>query len=88
MTSKITYQEIIDKFYEITIFDNFCALCTKSYSLAFALKNHPEMTDEDKMNSTRKELITLGAMADLQGKLLLESAKKYKSLIDQIENRP
>lgn len=85
MTCKLTLDEAIDKFHQIISFDEFYALSTQVYSLASALKSRNDLAEKEKLDVTKKALINLGAIADMNGKLLLESAKKYKSLIDQIE---
>lgn len=87
MTCKLTYDEAIDQFHQIISFDEFYALSSQVYSFATALKSRKDLADREKLDVTKKALINLGAIADMNGKLLLESAKKYKSLIDQLEQQ-
>lgn len=85
MSSKITYDEAMHKFSEIMSYEEFCALSTEAYSLAYSLKERNDLADQEKLDVTKKALVNLGAIADRNGKLLLETAKRYKNLIDQIE---
>jgi len=85
---KITYDEAINQFMQIINFDEFCALSSDVYDFACTLKERKDMEEKEKMDLTKTALIKLGMLADRNGKLLLESAKKYKSLINEIENSP
>lgn len=83
--TQISYDEALKQFKDILNFNELCAISNEVYDMAFAIKERKDIPEKEKFDVTKKALIKLGTMADINGKLFLESAEKYKSLIQKMD---